>query len=227
MPTVSNENSPKMIEKKIPSAYPYWLVGLFWIAYSLVFPLYKLTHFVIASILSMALFFASKKLMPPKIVMVEAPKTPAYTGKFDIGQTQREYLEKLRDAYERIENENVREHVSNISELSKSIFEYISDKPGRVNEIRKFTSYYLPTAIKILDAYDRMEEQRIKGTNITKTLYSIESSLEKIEKAFEVQLDSLYSAEKLDIETDIEVMEAMLEQEGIITSNTDEIKLHL
>ena len=224
---MSNESLPKMIEKKIPSAYPYWLVGLFWLAYSLLFPLYKITHFVIAAVLSLAVFCVSKKLIPPKTVLVEAPKEPAYSGRFDIGQTQREYLEKLRDTYEKIENENVRNHVKSISELSKSIFEYVSDKPERVNEIRKFTAYYLPTAIKILDAYDRMEEQSVKGTNITQTLESIEKALAKMEKAFEAQLDSLYSAEKLDIETDIEVMEAMLAQEGIITPKANEIELRL
>lgn len=224
---VSSENSPKMIEKKIPSAYPYWITGLFWLVYSLVFPLYKIPHFAIAAILSIAVFFISKKLIPPKTVMVEAPKEPAYSGRFDIGQTQRDYLEKLRDAYEKIENEDVRKHVNNISNLSKSIFEYVSDKPDRVNEIRRFTAYYLPTAIKILDAYDRMEEQSVKGTNITQTLDSIENALAKMEKAFEAQLDSLYSAEKLDIETDIEVMEAMLAQEGIITPKTNEIELRL
>ena len=224
---MQNENFTEMIEKKIPSAYPYWLVGLFWLFCSLIFPFYKLTHFLIVGAFSIVVFFVSKKLIPPKTVLVKAPKTPAYSGDFDIGQTELEYLEKLRDYCERIENETIKKKIKAISEVSKSIFEYIHDKPERTNEIRKLTSYYLPTAIKILDAYDRMEEQSVKGPNIACTLESIEKSLEKLEKAFETLLDNLYSAEKIDIETDIEVLESMLAQEGISTSESYEIKLQL
>lgn len=211
---MKNDKTPEMVEKKIPSALPFWIVGGFWVLYALIFPLYRLTHFLIAAVLSAAVFVAAKKLIPPRTVMVEAPKE-AYDGKYDLGAAERDYLAKLHAASEAIDSPEVSAKVDRIEELSRSIFEYISQHPERTDEIHKFTSYYLPTTLKILDAYDRMEEQKIRGENVTKAMAGIEQTLGTVASAFERQLDSLYSAETLDIETDISVLESMLAQEGL------------
>ncbi len=212
---MQEKNSPNLIEKKVPSALPFWLVGVFWLLYALLIPLYRPVHYLIAAVLSAAVFFAAKKLVPARTVLVEAPPEPAYGGKTDLGIEKQEYLEKLKAASKAIENPEVSEKVDRIGELSRSIFEYVSQHPEQAGDLRKFTSYYLPTTLKILDAYDRMEEQRVKGENVTRAMAGIEKTLDTVADAFAHQLDGLYSAETLDIETDISVLESMLSQEGI------------
>ena len=89
------------------------------------------------------------------------------------------------------------------------------DDPSDVPEIRKFLDYYLPTTIKLLNAYDRMSGQGIEGENLTKSMNSIEEMLDTAVDAFKKQLDSLFEDQALDIETDISVMNRMLEREGL------------
>jgi len=76
-------------------------------------------------------------------------------------------------------------------------------------------NYYLPTTLKLLNAYDRMDSVGIAGQNIAGTQGKIEDIMETICKAFDKQLDALYGEEALDISTDITVLENMLAQEGL------------
>ena len=77
-------------------------------------------------------------------------------------------------------------------------------------------NYYLPTADKLMASYRLMKESENPGENITQAMQSVENSLSMIADAFEKQLNNLYSDKKLDIETDIEVLETMMASDGLI-----------
>ena len=87
--------------------------------------------------------------------------------------------------------------------------------PEKLGDIRHFMNYYLPTTLKVLRAYDVLEEQEVEGENITSTMNRVEGMMSTIIRAFEKQLDNLFSSEALDISTDTVVMEQMLAREGI------------
>ena len=87
--------------------------------------------------------------------------------------------------------------------------------PEKAAEIRRFMNYYLPTTLKLLNSYDKLSRQRVKGENIQKTMFEIEGMMETIAGAFEKQLDSLFDDDALDIAADISVMESILKQEGL------------
>ena len=89
------------------------------------------------------------------------------------------------------------------------------DKPSKLPQLRKFLNYYLPTTLKLLNAYDRMDAAGVSGSNIDGTKGKIEDIMGTICKAFDKQLDALYGEEALDISTDITVLENMLAQEGL------------
>ena len=76
-------------------------------------------------------------------------------------------------------------------------------------------NYYLPTTLKLLNAYDRMDSAGVAGANIDGTKGKIEDMLNTVCVAFSKQLDNLYGEEALDISADIAVMEQMLRQEGL------------
>ena len=84
-----------------------------------------------------------------------------------------------------------------------------------MGQIRRFMDYYLPTTLKLLNAYDRMDDAGISGVNIDGTKGKISAMMDTISTAFEKQLDALFGDEALDISTDITVMEQMLAREGI------------
>ena len=99
--------------------------------------------------------------------------------------------------------------------VTGKIVDAVVAEPAKLPQIRKFLNYYLPTTLKLLNAYDRMDSAGVSGTNIDGTKGKIEDILETICAAFEKQLDALYGAEALDISTDITVLEQMLAREGI------------
>ena len=89
------------------------------------------------------------------------------------------------------------------------------EKPSKLPQIRKFMNYYLPTTLKLLNAYDRMDAAGVSGSNIDGTKGKIEDMLDTICTAFTRQLDDLYGEEAMDVSAEITVMEQMLAQEGL------------
>lgn len=83
--------------------------------------------------------------------------------------------------------------------------------------------YYLPTTLKLLNAYDRMGAQGVNGENIDNTMQRVESMMSTIVAAFEKQLDMLFGSEAMDISTDITVLENMMKREGL---SEDDGELH-
>ena len=104
-------------------------------------------------------------------------------------------------------------------EISDKIAQDAIDDPSDVPQIRKFQNYYLPTTIKLLNAYDRMGAQGIEGENITGTMRSIEEMLDTATDAYRKQLDSLFANQALDIESDIQVMNTLLKRQGFSREN--------
>lgn len=107
------------------------------------------------------------------------------------------------------------EKVERLISLSKDIFEHVAKNPEKGTKIRKFMNYYLPTTLKLLESYVEAASQSVRGKNITATMVRIEAIMSTIVIAFEKQLDSLFSANALDISADIMVLEEMLQREGL------------
>jgi hypothetical protein len=69
--------------------------------------------------------------------------------------------------------------------------------------------------------YGTLEQQKVQGENITKTMEKIQTMLQTVEVAFQKQLDHLYQAEAMDISADIAVMQQMMAAEGLLENNTN------
>ena len=99
--------------------------------------------------------------------------------------------------------------------MTRRIFDYITDHPNQVGDIQRFMSYYLPTTKKLLDTYEELDKEPVQGENIVKAKKEILDTMDTINYAFENLLDSLYENTRMDISTDIAVLETMLCQEGL------------
>ena len=82
-------------------------------------------------------------------------------------------------------------------------------------QIRRFTNYYLPDAVKILTAYAELEKRGVSGENADTVRRQVADNAASIAKAFENQLDSLFEGEALDISTDLEVLQNFLKGQGL------------
>ena len=87
-------------------------------------------------------------------------------------------------------------------------------QPKKLPQIRRFLDYYLPTTQKLLNSYAEFEEAGVSGENLNQAKAKIQSTMDSIVAGFERQLDELYRADAMDIDSDIRVMETMLRRDS-------------
>lgn len=201
------------------SALPIYAMGLVWLVWALLFPLYSVTQFALCLVLSLAVFFLLKKLIPPTVTYEKIP--PVETGDTEADallRTGEEQLAAIAAAASSIENAGVREKLEGLQTTCRRILDYVQGHPKSAPGLRKFMNYYLPTLKKLTETYALMESQKVEGENISASLSRIDQMLDTMDAAFEKQLDALFGDTALDVDTDITVMEGMLAQEGLSDS---------
>lgn len=157
----------------------------------------------------------------PEPVKKEEPAlSPEVQAIIDDGKRA---IKEMGRLYTSIKSNDIRRRINELMRISDKIVQDAVDDPSDVPQIRKFLDYYLPTTIKLLNAYDRMSDQGIEGENLSKSMSSIEDMLDTAIDAFKKQLDSLFANQALDIETDISVMNQMLAREGLSDDDADVI----
>ena len=209
----------KSKEVRIPSVIPIYGVGGVIILYSLIFPMYRLSHFIIEAAVCVAAYFILKHFFPGKTYTVEEPvttgdeKMDALLSEGDIA------IKEMRKLRASIKNEAVCQKIDSIIDITKKIFQDLIDDPSDYRQIKRFADYFLPTTIKLLHSYDRFGSDSYQGDNAKNTMTKIEDVLDATIKSYYNQYDALFSNQALDIETDIEVLKTMLKREGLSESD--------
>ena len=132
-------------------------------------------------------------------------------------------LSEMGRLYMSIKDTEVRKKINELMRITDKITQDAIADPSDIPQIKKFMNYYLPTTIKLLNAYDRMSAQGIEGENLDKSMKNINEMLDAAIEAFKKRLDSLFEDQALDIETDIKVMNTMLAREGLSGNKDFEI----
>lgn len=133
----------------------------------------------------------------------------------------RSYLRQLRDLDAAIDDKALSAQIVRIEGLVGRILERVADEPSTVEGLGRMTGYYLPTTVKLLAAYDELEEQPVQGENITSSRREIEQTLTVLAGAYEKLLDATFQDLSLDVSSDIAVLHAMLAQEGLTDNPFD------
>jgi hypothetical protein len=220
------------VKKK--SVVPIYLVGVTWLLWAVFGSLYRPAHYIMAALASAIVYYLGKMIWPDRgyqmkdeplktePVQTEAPpkeeKKAQSTGNPEIDALIAERdravgeMERLNAS---IQDPTISQQISRLEATTGKIIGAVVEKPAKLPQIRKFMNYYLPTTLKLLNAYDRMDSTGVSGANIDGTKGKIEDMMATICIAFDKQLDALYGEEALDISTDIKVLENMLAQEGL------------
>ena len=216
----------KVVKKSVA---PIYAVAVLWIAWGLLFPLYRPFHFVLAAIMSVVVFCIGRAIWPNKTYNTpdpepvkeekkEEPPKPETTGNPEIDALIKERdraVSEMRRLNDAIQDETISTQIDRLEATTKKIVEHVVENPKKLPQIRRFLNYYLPTTLKLLNAYDRADSAGISGANVDGTKGKVEDIMGTIVTAFDKQLDALFGDEALDISTDITVMEQMLAREGI------------
>ena len=124
-------------------------------------------------------------------------------------------LREIRRLNDDIDDPAMSRKIDRIGQITSKIYGYAKQNPGKEDQLRSFLNYYLPTTLKILKAYARMEDQGVEGENIRTAKARIEGMMDKVVDGFEKQLDRLFEVDTMDITADVEVLERMLEKDGL------------
>lgn len=127
----------------------------------------------------------------------------------------RDYVRQMDELNAAIDDAAVSERITAIQEVVGRILARAEEEPAIIAGLDRLTAYYLPTTVKLLDAYDRLEEEPIQGENISSSRSEIEHTLDVLHSAFEKLFDDTYQDLSLDVSADISVLHAMLAQEGL------------
>lgn len=238
-----------MARFKKRSVLPIYAIALVWILFTLLHPLYRVSDYVSVILLSAVAFIVVKGIFPTVEYEMPDPQPepeeptdekeeeaqdapsekdddePASTGNAKIDaliQEKDRALGEMRRLNDAIEDEEISQRIDQLEETTSKIIDQVVAQPEKLPQIRKFMNYYLPTTLKLLNAYDRMGAAGVSGENIDGTMSKIETMMDTIVMAFHKQLDALFRDEAMDIASDITVMENLLAREGLSNSRSDE-----
>ena len=216
------------------SVLPVYFIGGTWLLWSVFAPLYRPAHYIMAALASLIAYYGGKMLFPDRGYEVgegaqSAPKPearpepkqeakPKSTGNPEIDALLVERdraVGEMRRLNDSIKDEKISRQIDHLEATTGKIIDTVAASPSKLPQIRKFMNYYLPTTLKLLNAYDRMDATGVSGSNIDGTKGKVEGMLDTICAAFTRQLDDLYGDEAMDISAEITVMEQMLAQEGL------------
>lgn len=206
----------KWIEVRRKSVLPWYFAGLVWLVGALVLPIYQLWALAVVAVLSVAGFFAARRICPD---VVSRKEVPFMTGQEDADQMLALIDAKRKELHQlnvRIEDAPLSAAMDRMEKACLGILNEVEQHPEKAAQVRRFANYYLQDAVKILTLYAELEEKGVQGENAAGVRAEVAQNAQTIATAFENQLDSLFARDALDISTDLEVLNGMLKGQGLV-----------
>ena len=211
--------------KKNSKAYviAFIAMGVVVVIYSLIFKLYRWQHYLIAAGIALLVgriaYIMAQGLDTTQEAPVQQsiPKT-GDTAVDSLVEKGQEMLAQIRKENDLIPDAELSMQMNQLENVANRIFHTVAEQPAKAPQIRRFMDYYLPTTLKMLSGYRKMDERQLNGKSAQETRAQVREAMDTVLKAFDKQLDALYQDDMLDISTDIDVMETMLRQDGLIDS---------
>lgn len=205
-----------MKKRIVRSAIPIYLCALSWILYGMFLPLYRTGDILLCAGISIIVKLLASRLFPGRVIEEEEQPN---SGDDAVNQQileGRANLKSLKTTAEGLNDPQIAAQLERMISAGDKIFQALEKNPRDSQQVRKFMNYYLPTTLKLLNTYQRLAAQSVKGENITSTMFNIAGMMHTVADAFEKQLDSLFTDEAMDVSADISVFETLLKQEGFV-----------
>ncbi|MCM1156126.1 MAG: 5-bromo-4-chloroindolyl phosphate hydrolysis family protein [Roseburia sp.] len=126
-----------------------------------------------------------------------------------------ECIRKLRALNDQIPGEVISAKLSSLESLLKDIFDSLKEHPEQMHRMHKLMDYYLPTTLKLVEAYAEFDRISTPGEEIISAKAEIENTLDTINQAFRELLNNLFQDAVFDATTDAQVLKTMLASEGL------------
>ena len=225
-----NEKQKAEIDKKqavkqpMPAGRPYLASGAVFFVFAMLLPMYRLWALLTALLIANAVLVVlerarAKQVAAMPVVTPVRQRTEEISKLLDAGRDQ------LHTLQSQIRSDKVGQHVESMAGTLQKLADNLEQNPKDRGKIRKVAVHYVPMITDLVKNYINLEQQGIDGSNISATMASIESGLEKIDESLKQYLDDMFEDDKMSIETDITVLRQLMNKdaEGVNKMNFDDI----
>lgn len=193
------------------------------LVYALLFPFRKPLHFLIGGGLAALAGWVAKTMATPMKGLDKNAKTKEALNVTVIeDEYARGVIEKGVEMLDRFkaEKEAVNEYVfsrriDQIRANLDKVLRQIIDDPDKAHRIRKINSYYLPTALKLLEGYRTAKQQGTSYMTVSQTREDILSTLDQLNDALVNVQEMMIQDDLEDMDIEIDVFEQMLKADGL------------
>lgn len=131
-------------------------------------------------------------------------------------------LHKLNDD---IPGEEISQKLDVLENLLREIFSSLRKHTEQMNRMQKTMDYYLPTMLKMVEAYKEYDSISNPGEQILNAMKEIEQTLDTINEAFVQLQNNLFRDSVWDVTSDAKVLKTMLKQEGLASDMKEPEKI--
>lgn len=125
-----------------------------------------------------------------------------------------QYISEIRKFREEIKDGDISDQLEQMEGTLERIVRKAENDPSAEDDARRLMEYYLPTIIKLLQAYIEIEDNPRKGANASKIMEETDESLKTLNQTMETILDNMYLGTEQDLSSDIAAMKSMMLQDG-------------
>jgi hypothetical protein len=121
----------------------------------------------------------------------------------------------IRELNEQIPGEVISQKLTKLEQVLKEIFKRVREHPDQMGKMQKFMDYYLPTTLKLVEAYEEFDQIASPNEEIQAAKAELEKTLDTINQSFEELLNQLFSDAVFDVTTDAKVLQTLLAKDGL------------
>ena len=193
------------------------------LVYALIFPFYKLSHFITGGLIAAAAGWVVKTMATP---MKGLDKNAKSKAALDTAVIEDEYargvvvkgvemLDRFKAERDAINEYVFTRRINDIRANLDKVLRQIIDDPDKAHRIRKMNSYYLPTALKLLESYRSAKAQGASYMAVSNTREDVLSTLDQLSNALSQVLEAMIKDDLEDMDIEIDVFERMLKSDGL------------
>ncbi|MBR5376548.1 MAG: 5-bromo-4-chloroindolyl phosphate hydrolysis family protein [Lachnospiraceae bacterium] len=164
-------------------------------------------------------YLTTKKSLAEKTAMKEKEEEGLSESQKEIFRAGEDYLDQIQRCNDEIPGEEISAKIDRMKHSVEMILSRARKQPALTEDLRRLMNYYLPTTVKLLNAYADLDRQGKTSENIDKSKREIEETIDTLNDAFDRLFDDMFEDTSLDISTDAEVMKTLLKQEGLTGRN--------
>lgn len=201
------------------SGMPFALSGVVVLLYAAIFGVSSVYGYLGALLMAFLVYEPMTHVFPDRYVVVEdIPRAKnAEVNRFIEDCVT--YMRQIRSAGDKIYDPWLLEKVDLITIGYRSILTTISQKAELLPTFRPYLRYLMPTTVALLGTRVKLQGNDEITEQSLVTRRRIDETLLAIEQSLEAQMLSLERMETLEVETDLEVIQDVLGQTGILTDN--------